>query len=46
MYSLQLPFWLAAVCAALPLVFIQFYVQKSIASDTSQETTRGNPRSC
>lgn len=31
MYSLQLPFWLAAVCAALPLGFIHFYVQKSVA---------------
>ena len=33
MYSLQLPFWLAAFCAALPLVFIQFYVHKSVAAD-------------
>lgn len=32
MYSLQLPFWLAAVCAAFPLVFIQFYVQRSVES--------------
>ncbi|WP_368543266.1 efflux MFS transporter YdeE [Enterobacter soli] len=43
MYSLQLPFWLAAFCAALPLVFIQFYVQKSIASDTAQETAPWQP---
>jgi cyanate permease len=43
MYSLQLPFWLAAICAALPLVFIQFYVQKSVASDTPQETTPWQP---
>lgn len=28
MYSLQLPFWLAAFCAALPLGFIHFFVQK------------------
>lgn len=28
MFSLQLPFWLAAVCAAFPLVFIQFFVQR------------------
>ncbi|MGG5838504.1 MFS transporter, partial [Huaxiibacter chinensis] len=33
MYSLQLPFWLAAFCAALPLVFIQLYVQKGVAAD-------------
>lgn len=37
MYSLQLPFWLAAVCAALPLGFIHFYVQKSVAR-MQQET--------
>lgn len=42
MYSLQLPFWLAAFCAALPLVFIQRYVQ-SIAADTVQETTPWQP---
>lgn len=28
MYSLQLPFWLAALCAAFPLVFIQLWVQR------------------
>lgn len=32
MYSLQLPFWLAAVCAAFPLVFIQLYVQRNVES--------------
>ncbi|MRS15926.1 efflux MFS transporter YdeE [Enterobacteriaceae bacterium RIT691] len=32
MYSLQLPFWLAAVCAAFPLVFIQFFVQRMAIS--------------
>lgn len=39
MYSLQLPFWLAAFCAALPLGFIQFFVQKSVARDSAQPTT-------
>lgn len=33
MYSLQLPFWLAAFCAACPLVFIQFYVKRAVESD-------------
>nr|WP_318381782.1 efflux MFS transporter YdeE [uncultured Enterobacter sp.] len=28
MQSINLPFWLAAVCAAFPLVFIQRYVQR------------------
>ncbi|WP_039058341.1 efflux MFS transporter YdeE [Enterobacter sp. Bisph1] len=28
MQSINLPFWLAAVCAAFPLVFIQLYVQR------------------
>jgi Major Facilitator Superfamily. len=28
MQSINLPFWLAAVCAAFPLVFIQFFVRR------------------
>ena len=43
MYSLQLPFWLAAVCAALPLVFIQFYVQKSVAADSAEQAATWQP---
>ncbi|MGT8855966.1 efflux MFS transporter YdeE [Enterobacter sp. 186315] len=43
MYSLQLPFWLAAVCAALPLVFIQFYVQKSVAADSAEQAAPWQP---
>lgn len=43
MYSLQLPFWLAAFCAALPLGFIQFFVQKSVARDSAQPTTPWQP---
>jgi len=43
MYSLQLPFWLAAFCAALPLVFIQAYVQKSIAADSDNVTVPWQP---
>lgn len=43
MYSLQLPFWLAAFCASLPLVFIQMYVQKSIAADSENVTVPWQP---
>lgn len=43
MYSLQLPFWLAAFCAALPLGFIHFFVQKSVALDTAEEKTPWQP---
>lgn len=43
MYSLQLPFWLAAVCAAFPLVFIQFYVQRSVESGEEKIATVWQP---
>jgi MFS family permease len=43
MYSLQLPFWLAAVCAAFPLVLIQFYVQRSVDSDEENIATVWQP---
>lgn len=43
MYSLQLPFLLAAFCAALPLGFIHFFVQKSIASDSPEEKMPWQP---
>ncbi|WP_312626417.1 efflux MFS transporter YdeE [Scandinavium sp.] len=43
MYSLQLPFWLAAVCAAFPLVFIQFYVQRSQESSEEKVATVWQP---
>lgn len=43
MYSLQLPFWLAAFCAAVPLVFIQFYVQKSVAADAEHAPVPWQP---
>lgn len=32
MHSINLPFWLAAACAALPLVGIQLFVQRSSAT--------------
>ncbi|WHP29421.1 efflux MFS transporter YdeE [Trabulsiella odontotermitis] len=28
MYSINLPFWLAAICAAFPMMFIQLWVQR------------------
>ncbi|HDS9357618.1 TPA: efflux MFS transporter YdeE [Enterobacter chengduensis] len=43
MYSLQLPFWLAAFCAALPLGFIHFLVQKSVALDAPEEKAPWQP---
>ncbi|MCI1897454.1 MAG: efflux MFS transporter YdeE [Enterobacter sp.] len=43
MYSLQLPFWLAAFCAALPLVFIQLYVQKGLAVDAENAPVPWQP---
>ncbi|MEJ5070765.1 efflux MFS transporter YdeE [Enterobacter ludwigii] len=43
MYSLQLPFWLAAVCAAFPLVLIQFYVQRGTQSDEEKIITVWQP---
>jgi MFS family permease len=43
MYSLQLPFWLAAVCAAFPLVFIQFYVKRSVESGEEKSANVWQP---
>ncbi|MBB1200923.1 efflux MFS transporter YdeE [Enterobacteriaceae bacterium 89] len=43
MYSLQLPFWLAAVCAAFPLVFIQFFVQRMAISEEERASTVWQP---
>lgn len=40
MHSINLPFWLAAACAAFPLVFIQLFVQRTsaaIAADTGSQ---------
>lgn len=37
MQSINLPFWLAAVCSAFPLLFIQLWVQRASANvDTSR----------
>ena len=43
MYSLQLPFWLAALCAAFPLVFIQTWVQRIDASESESGTVAWQP---
>ena len=32
MHSINLPFWLAAACAAFPLVFIQLFLQRDDAA--------------
>lgn len=36
MHSINLPFWLAAICAAFPLLFIQRYVARVNAAEMSE----------
>lgn len=43
MYSLQLPFWLAAVCAAVPLMLIQRFVERIDASSHEREPAVWQP---
>lgn len=43
MYSINLPFLLAATCAALPLVLIQRYVQRLLASESEQTPVAWDP---
>lgn len=43
MYSLQLPFWLAAICAALPLTFVQLFVQSHTSSAESSTPAPWQP---
>ncbi|KAA1048891.1 efflux MFS transporter YdeE [Pseudocitrobacter sp. 73] len=43
MYSINLPFLLAAVCAALPLILIQHYVQRLVASESEQTPVAWDP---
>ncbi|WP_297199791.1 efflux MFS transporter YdeE [uncultured Pluralibacter sp.] len=43
MYSLQLPFWLAAVCAAFPLAFIQVYVHRQATRDEDSKAAPWQP---
>ncbi|HHG8774035.1 TPA: efflux MFS transporter YdeE [Raoultella planticola] len=43
MHSINLPFWLAAACAAFPLVFIQLFVQRTTAAVALDSATRWSP---
>ncbi|WP_434641010.1 efflux MFS transporter YdeE [Klebsiella sp. I138] len=43
MHSINLPFWLAAGCAALPLVFIQLFVQRTSAAFAENNATQWSP---
>lgn len=43
MYSINLPFLLAAVCAALPLMLIQRYVQRLLSSESEQTPVAWDP---
>ncbi|MDR0218086.1 MAG: efflux MFS transporter YdeE [Enterobacteriaceae bacterium] len=44
MYSANLPFWLAAVSAAIPIVFIQRYVQRiNVAASSDKSEKVWNP---
>ncbi|EYE77670.1 putative transporter [Salmonella enterica subsp. enterica serovar Heidelberg str. N1514] len=37
MQSINLPFWLAAICSAFPLVFIQVWVTRSVAASEGKK---------
>ncbi|ATM05423.1 transporter [Raoultella planticola] len=43
MHSINLPFWLAAACAALPLVGIQLFVQRTSAAIAQDNATQWSP---
>lgn len=43
MHSINLPFWLAAACAALPLVGIQLFVQRSSATIAQDNAAQWSP---
>jgi len=43
MQSANLPFWLAAACAAFPLVFIQLYVQRIPITPAGEESVAWSP---
>ena len=43
MYSINLPFWLAAICAAFPLFFIQRYVERVTPSTLNSASTTWSP---
>ncbi|MEN0579560.1 Predicted arabinose efflux permease, MFS family [Phytobacter palmae] len=43
MYSINLPFWLAAFCSAVPLVFIQLFVRRVSAAQNSENSVAWSP---
>ncbi|HGY2286464.1 TPA: efflux MFS transporter YdeE [Klebsiella aerogenes] len=43
MQSINLPFWLAALCAAFPLVFIQLFVERTSAASAEGITPQWTP---
>ena len=43
MQSINLPFWLAALCAAFPLVFIQLFVERTSAACVEGATPQWTP---
>ncbi len=43
MQSINLPFWLAAVCAAFPLVFIQLYVRRIAVAEGNDPAAGWSP---
>ncbi|EHY70382.1 transporter, major facilitator family protein [Salmonella enterica subsp. houtenae str. ATCC BAA-1581] len=43
MQSINLPFWLAAICSALPLVFIQVWVTRSVAASEGKNIAIWSP---
>ncbi|MCS6037712.1 MFS transporter [Klebsiella pneumoniae subsp. pneumoniae] len=46
MHSINLPFWLAAACAAFPLVFIQLFLQRDAPPRPSRAPRPGRLRCC
>ena len=43
MHSINLPFWLAAICAAFPLLFIQRYVERIIPGEMTEKPVAWSP---
>lgn len=43
MYSINLPFWLAAFCSAVPLVFIQVFVRRIKVAQSSENSVAWSP---
>ena len=43
MYSINLPFWLAAFCSAVPLVFIQMFVRRVSVAQSSENSVAWSP---